>query len=164
MTDLSVSRPLSGPLVWVGLFLILVPMVNVAPALWPVALAEPQWRFGAIGNVLTATFFPVLGVACLFGAALIREDARTVGWLAGAAFGAAALLVLLLLVFLVDGFSLAGSGEADAPRAFWAALVRAVGIAGLSAATLGGITFGAKRAASGFRSGSSPDGGLVVRP
>ncbi|MFN2315432.1 MAG: hypothetical protein ABR551_08205 [Gemmatimonadales bacterium] len=116
----------------VGAFLILGPLVTIAPNLWPVNLGTPQWRFGGFGFVLGATLFPTLGVALLLWAGVLKESPGMVRRTALFAGVAAGVLAVLLVIFVLDSLGMVRASSEAAPPVFWAAMVRAALVGGLS--------------------------------
>ncbi len=133
----DMTTPLERLVPWsvvaiVGAFLIVGPVVTVAPNMWPVDLATPQWRFGSFGFLLSSLVLPTLGIALLLWAGVLKESRRLVRGVAVMAGVAAAVVTVLLVVFLKDGMALSGQGEEAPPAMFWAALTRTGLISGLS--------------------------------
>lgn len=116
----------------VGGFLVLGPLITVAPNMWPLDLSTPQARFGRFGFLLNSLILPTLGVALMLWGGVLKESRRAVWRVSAAAGLAATVLTILLVVFLRDGFALSAQGEEAAPAMFWAALTRTGLIGGLS--------------------------------
>lgn len=103
---LEVARPLGLAAILVATFLIVVPFVNVAPNIFPLKPGVRDWRFGALGFVLSALTMPTLGLGFLALGGVLRGSSRV----ARSTFGIAALLAVLsvvgLVVFVMDGLAL----------------------------------------------------------
>ena len=162
MTHRAEIHALAGPVTLVGIFLILVPLVNVAPEIWPVELAARAWRFGSLGMVFSAGMFPTVGLACLLWAGVLRESAKWVR-LAARVSGLLALMgVVGLVLFGLDGAALASVAGENMSGAFWAAIVRTIGIGVLVVPVLAGLCVAGLRTARAMGLETTRASGLVV--
>lgn len=146
----------------VGAFLILGPLVTVAPNLWPMDLGTSQWRFGGFGFVLGAALLPTLGVALVLWAGVLKESPGMVRRMALMAGVAAGVLALLLIVFILDGLGMVRASSEAAPAVFWAALVRAALVGGLSIPVLVVLAVAGWRTAGRMPAGTVESRNLVV--
>jgi hypothetical protein len=101
---LEVARPLGLSLLAVGVFLILVPFMNVGLGAWPFRPAVTDWRFGSWGLLLGALTLPTLGLGLLGLGGVLRDSRGTLR----IALVLSLALCVLALVGLVD-FLTAGS-------------------------------------------------------
>ena len=162
MTHRPEIRALAGPVTLVGIFLILVPIVNIAPEIWPVKLAERPWRFGSLGLVLSASMFPTVGLACLLWAGVLRESANWVRQAARMSGLLAVVGVVGLVFFALDGATLARAAGETMSGTFWAAIVRTIGIGVLVVPVLAGLCVAGLRTARAMGLETTRASGLVV--
>lgn len=99
MTD---ARRIALPAYVVALALLLIPIGDVAVAVFPWRMMEPRWRFGATGVVSNALLLPLAGLLIGFVVSVIAEH-RLIRKLTGVTGLLAAMVcVLLLVVFGLD--------------------------------------------------------------
>ena len=150
----------------VALFLIVAPYLNELIKVWPFLPSDAGWRFGAFGFLLNAATTPLLGFALLAGVALATSSATALRSTAVGAGLLAAVLVVLLLVFMRDAgqlvANLSGLMQQQARVALW----RTVLVSLFCLPVLSWLAIGAWRASSGIRATLSAtarsSSGLVV--
>ena len=99
MTDI---RRIAPPAYVVALALVLIPLADVAVAVFPWRMMEPRWRFGATGVVSNALLLPLAGLLVGLAVSVIAEHRLTRKVIGVVGVVAAMLCVLLLIVFGLD--------------------------------------------------------------
>lgn len=106
---LEVARPLGLSLLAVGVFLVLVPLVNVGLGVLPLQPSAKEWRFGTWGLFLGAMTLPILGLGLIAAGGVLR-DSRNAARFAMVISAALSILALVGLIdFLMSGFALKNS-------------------------------------------------------
>ncbi len=103
---LEVARALGLATIFVAAFLIIVPFVNVAPNVFPLNPGLRDWRFGALGFILTALTMPTLGLGLLALGGALRGSRRAALVTLVIALLLSVVAVPGLTVFLLDGMAL----------------------------------------------------------
>jgi hypothetical protein len=73
----------AGPLYFLAFLLIVVPLLDFVPNVWPFRFGEVSWRYGTVGLFANYTMTPVLGFAVLVATAAWMEEMlllRISGW------------------------------------------------------------------------------------
>ncbi len=78
------------------------PLLEAATRVLPMRPSDVGWRFGAMGIVFNTLVTPLLGVFIAMVVAAVRGHRRTLRWLSGAAYAAAVVVTLGLVLFLFD--------------------------------------------------------------
>jgi hypothetical protein len=104
---------LSGPLYFVAFLLILVPLLDFAPNVWPPRPAEVGWRYGTVGLFSNYMMTPLLGFVVVLLTAAWAGHAlalRVMGW---TLIVAAAALLGSTLLFTLDAVQVRATVEAQ---------------------------------------------------
>lgn len=85
-----------------ALILVLFPVLDLLPALWPLQPGEIAWRFSVGGLVSRIVLMPLIGLALAYAAAVLLDQVRVLKVLA--VLNALLVLVLLagVMVFVMD--------------------------------------------------------------
>jgi hypothetical protein len=110
----------------VALLLVLVPLGEMTLYVLPLRLADPAWRFGAVGYFSNALLTPLLGLALAGALALVLRQRRIVRTIAVVLLAAAALLTGSMVVFVLDALEMRASVVPDAKTAFDVASAQAL--------------------------------------
>jgi hypothetical protein len=96
----------AGPLYFLAFLLIVIPILDFAPNVWPFEFGAVSWRYGTVGLFANYTMTPVLGFVVLVCTAAWMEEMlllRITGW------GLLLWAVLLLgttLLFVLDALQI----------------------------------------------------------
>jgi hypothetical protein len=102
--------------------------LDFATNVWPLQPGQAVWRYGAVGLFSGFVLTPLLGVLLAMAIAAATEQARTLGVLGGLSVGIAVVFVLVLGLFLLDGFQVRANvppeGRAQFATGIWRAAVK----------------------------------------
>lgn len=102
--DLRGPAIFAGPLYFVAALLIVIPLLDFIPNVWPPHFGEVSWRYGTVGLFANYTMTPVLGFVVLAVTAAGMNHQlllRVSGWLL---IVIAVLLLVVTLLFVLDAF------------------------------------------------------------
>lgn len=161
------SRQLAWPAFLVSAALILFPLADSVTSLYPWNIADPRWRFGAIGLLSNALILPVLGALIAHvTAAVLRHRAmrRLIGVVATLA---GAVIMASLAIFALDALQTRASVQPQMQLSFTVATITAAVKTLLAGATLLAIGITTLRALRAERRDSTGTpapivGGLVL--
>jgi hypothetical protein len=157
---------LTGPLYFIAFLLILIPIVDFAPNVWPPRPGEVGWRYGTVGLFANYLMTPVLGFALAMLIAVWAKHAtllRVSGWVV---IVAAICLLGATLLFVLDAVQVRASVEAErqtlvvvgSGRAIFKNLVIAGGLMWLGLASL---SVGVGLRERGGKSPKKPQAGIL---
>ncbi len=96
------QRTLSHALYVVAAMLIVIPLSDALPVLWPLRAGTTEWRFGVVGILSGALTLPLLGAFLVLAAAGLLGHRQVLAVAAWLAFVLAAVLVLAAGLFAMD--------------------------------------------------------------
>ncbi len=134
------------PAYLVAFMLVAIPLFDAAMSVYPFALGNEQWRFGAIGLLSNAFMLPAAGLLIALGTGLAFGHFRFLRILGVLCAIGAVCIVLLLLLFTLDSLQARLNITPQAKLAFVVASFTAGAKMILAVLTLAGI------AAAGIKS------------
>jgi hypothetical protein len=138
-------RTIARALYVIGALLIVIPLSDALPALWPPRPAEAEWRFGSVGLLSGALMTPLLGVFLALVAATVLAHRRVLVAAAYALLALAALLVIAAALFLLDFLEVRSRVQAAVRPAFLGAAAKAAWKMALGTAVLVALGLTARR-------------------
>ena len=96
----------AGPFYFVAFLLIIIPLIDFIPNVWPLRFGEVGWRYGALGLFSNYTMTPVLGFVVLAAAAAgmgHQLPLRISGWVL---IVIALLLLASTMLFALDALQI----------------------------------------------------------
>jgi hypothetical protein len=146
---MKANRWLIGSGYLLALYLVFVPLYEATIAIWPVAITERAWRFGAVGLLSQAIMTPLLGALVALGIALYVGHPAMTRLIAVASAVAGTLALVTTPVFIWDGVRSVGQvGAAGAPSIYAATALAATKLV-LGALICGAVTLGVWHAPRG---------------
>lgn len=139
-------KHLTTPLLLLAALLIVLPLIELAASVWPVGLANAEWRFGAVGLLSNALLLPLLGSFIVVVVAAQGGKKRLVQAMSVLNGLAAAFLLVAIPLFLLDSLELRSRVPDARMHAFDFAAARAALAMGFSFVVLSALSRG------GFRS------------
>jgi hypothetical protein len=114
--DRSVSdfRTLAWPVYLAGALMIGLPLADLLANIWPVRLAQLEWRFGTVGLLSGFTLSPVLGLIMCVAAAAVLEHRVVQRVFATIGMLGAVLLIGLTVIFAFDWLQYRAAAPAEA--------------------------------------------------
>jgi hypothetical protein len=110
----------------VALLLVLVPLSEMTLRVWPLRMAEPSWRFGAVGLFSNALMTPLLGLTFAGMLAYIYGHRVTIRTLA-VLLGVSGLVITGAIgMFILDALQMRASVVPEAKLAFDVASAQAL--------------------------------------
>ena len=165
------ARRLAPPALFIALLLVLLPATDFISNVWPLQPGDFRWRFGMVGLLSGFLLTPLLGLVLAAAAAMALEHAGLLRVTAAVCSAGAALLVLLVGLFVLDVIQLRPEVTPAALAGFDFANLRAIVKHLLGAVALGWLGLAcwkaalAPRAASaGAATGTAARGGRQPRP
>ncbi len=107
------TRRLATPILVVGLFLIVVPVVDFVGNVWPLRPGAADWRYGAIGILSTFLLTPILGLLVVSVSAYATERRWLLRVVSLSSLAAAVTLVIMVLAFTLDAVQVRQSRAVD---------------------------------------------------
>jgi hypothetical protein len=148
----------------VALLLVLVPLSEMTLRVWPLRMAEPSWRFGAVGLFSNALMTPLLGLTFAGMLAYIYGHRVTIRTLA-VLLGVSGLVITGAIgMFVLDALQMRASVVPEAKLAFDVASAQALMKLGVFALISFVLAFGGWRSTSlprGSAARSAPAEGLI---
>ena len=86
----------------VAIMLIVIPLSDALPMLWPLRLGAAEWRFGAVGLLSGALMSPLLGTFLALAAAAVLDHRRVLTVLSWLLFALVVVLVGVAVLFALD--------------------------------------------------------------
>jgi len=140
------SRAFAGALAFVGIICIAYPLADLLLNNWPLQPGDLAWRYQLVGMLSQLLITPLIGVAFLAGSGLLKQGGGYLRWGGIVSFGTGAIVLLLTLVFILDGLQLKNLIEVDEVYVFQRSTIRAVAKNVISSAGFLYVGYGAWKA------------------
>lgn len=135
----------------IAAMLVLIPLSEFLPALWPLRLGTPDWRFAVTGMGSGAIMTPMLGVFLALAAAATLEHRRILAIGSWALFACALVLVALAGLFALDALEIRARMRQPAQPAMLGATLKAMWKMGVGCVVALVLAFSARRMAKRLR-------------
>lgn len=107
------TRRLATPILVVGLFLIVVPIIDFVGNVWPLRPGAVDWRYGAIGILSTFLLTPILGLVLVSVSAHATERRWLLRVVSLTSFAAGIALIVIIVAFALDAVQVRQSRAVD---------------------------------------------------
>ena len=160
-------KNLAWPFYLTGLVIIIFPAVEYVLTIWPLSFGVISWRFGAVGLLTRAIMTPMVGLALVFGTAVLLEHTWVQRGVAVLGIAGTAVLILAVVMFTLDLFQFRNQVRPEASLAY--DVSSGMALTKLFAGTIVLLSFGLSalrmvRRAGGKKSRRSAPATLVARP
>jgi hypothetical protein len=122
------ADPFIGPAYLIALLLVVTPAIDFLSGIQPIAFANLQWRFGAVGLMSGFLLTPLLGMAIAIGVASYADHGVVQRILAVLNLTICGVFVAILVMFVLDvtqlNSAVQGESVAQFRSAAWKALVK----------------------------------------
>ena len=141
---------------FVGLFLIAVPILDMAAALWPARPGDLQWRFGFLGLLGNSLLLPILGIFIATSIAYFMGHRRLLFSVTVVATCLAVGIAVASVMFALDTLQLLSNVRPEMKAGFKAASLKSGMIYGFGTVTLLWLAYGAWRSAQAIKTERFP--------
>lgn len=122
----SNRRTVARALYVVAIMLIVIPLSEALPALWPLRLGAADWRFGVVGLMSGALMTFLLGTFLVLAAAAVLDHRRVLAVGSWLLFALVVVLVGVAVLFVMDFLEVRMRIQVKARLAVLAAAAKAV--------------------------------------
>ena len=140
------SRAFAGALAFVGIICIAYPLADLLLNNWPLLPGDVTWRYQLVGMLSQLLITPLIGVAFLAGAGILRQGGPFLKLGGVVSLATGIVVVLLTLSFILDGLQLKNLIQGDEVYVFQRSTIRAVVKNIISAAGFLYVGYGAWKA------------------
>jgi hypothetical protein len=123
---LSSLRSLAWPVYLIGTLMVALPLVDLLASVWPVRVAQLEWRFGTIGLLSGFTLSPLLGMIMCMAAAAVLEHPLAQRAFAVVVLIGAVVLIGLTVIFAFDWLQYRAAAPAEAKSPMDAGSLKAI--------------------------------------
>lgn len=120
------SRAFAGALAFVGIICIAYPLADLVLNTWPLVPSDLAWRYQFVGLMSQLLITPLIGVAFLAGAGILHQGGPFLRMGGVLSLVTGGLVVLLTVVFFLDGLQLRSMIGPDELSVFQLSTLRAV--------------------------------------
>lgn len=154
--------PLSGAIYLTAFLLVAVSMIDFTSAVWPIRLADADWRYGAVGLFAGFMLTPLLGCLIGVGFAVLRGHRTTGRVLSLVILALTTLMAVALVSFSLDALQMRRETAPESQGLFAVGVIRAAVKHVAAVVAFGLIGLGGLRAIKRLPRTRADDPDLVV--